>query len=448
MVEKRKIVTQIKHGERIENQDFQFDVAQVRLSDTNAYIRNYRQSAWNHFRSMQLPNTKEEAWRRTDLRNLKPGRFVINSDHRETYFNNIPERLLSPMLRGENAGSLTLSGNHSQISLKKRILEQGVIFTDLVDAEKRYPDQLEKILGKIINSGEDKFASLSAALAQNGVFIYIPKGLHLEQPLQSLIWEEGQNTASITHVAIYLDEDSSITYLQESASPEDETSIFHAGLVEICVSQGASLKFVELQSWGKNVWDFSHERIQVHRDANLEWIIGATGSRLTKAFMHVDLKDRGASGRVSGFSFLDGSQHIDYDTEQNHLAPNTTSDLFFKCALKDESRSIWQGMIYVAPGAEKTDGYQANRNLLLSPNARADSIPGLEILADDVRCSHGATIGSIDVDQIFYLMSRGIDRKSSEQLIVEGFFDPIMQRIPFESVRDRFQEIISKKMAD
>lgn len=149
---------------------------------------------------------------------------------------------------------------------------------------------------------------------------------------------------------------------------------------------------------------------------------------------------------MSGFYFANRDQHFDHDTQQNHLAASTTSDLLFKGALLDESRSIWQGMIYVAPGAMKTDGYQANRNLVLSPKARADSIPGLEILADDVRCTHGATVGKIDEEQIFYLLSRGIPRQEGERLIVEGFFDPIMQRIPFEGVRQRFQREIERKM--
>jgi Fe-S cluster assembly protein SufD len=155
----------------------------------------------------------------------------------------------------------------------------------------------------------------------------------------------------------------------------------------------------------------------------------------------------GATGRMSGFYFTDGVQHLDHDTQQNHHAPHTTSDLLFKGALKDRSRSVWQGMIYVAPGAQKADGYQANRNLVLSRTARADSIPGLEILADDVRCTHGATVGKIDPDQVYYLRSRGIPYDDAERLIVEGFFDPIMQRISFEGVRSRFQQAILDKMS-
>ena len=160
----------------------------------------------------------------------------------------------------------------------------------------------------------------------------------------------------------------------------------------------------------------------------------------------VILIGEGASGRMSGFYFTDGNQHLDHDTQQNHLAANTTSDLLFKGALLEQSRSVWQGMIYVAPGAQNADGYQANRNLILSRDARADSIPGLEILADDVRCTHGATVGKIDPEEIFYLQSRGIPTKDAQRILVEGFFDPVVQRIPFDGVRKRLVKSVSQKM--
>jgi len=214
------------------------------------------------------------------------------------------------------------------------------------------------------------------------------------------------------------------------------------------VGDNGSLRFVELQSWGRHVWNFSHERVSVGRNGNLDWIFGAIGSRLTKNFSELDLVGEGATGRMSGFYFTDGNQHLDHDTQQNHMAPHTTSDLLFKGALKGHSRSVWQGMIFVAIGAEKTDGYQANRNLILSPNARADSIPGLEILADDVRCTHGATVGTLESEPIFYLKSRGIPEEEAERLLVEGFFDPIMQRVPIESIRARLQQAIHEKTAN
>jgi Fe-S cluster assembly protein SufD len=248
-----------------------------------------------------------------------------------------------------------------------------------------------------------------------------------------------------------VEEGASVTYVHENASEDvgDDNGTgqtIHSGIVEINVGAAANLRFVELQSFGKNVWNFSHERARVDRDGNLDWVFGAVGSRLTKNFSDLDLIGPGATGRMSGFYFTEGKQHLDHDTQQNHMAPHTTSDLLFKGALKGKSRSVWQGMIYVKPGAQQTDGYQANRNLVLSPDARADSIPGLEILADDVRCTHGATVGKIDPDLVFYLRSRGIPQDDAERLVVEGFFDPVMQRIPFNGVRERFKQSIERKM--
>jgi len=299
----------------------------------------------------------------------------------------------------------------------------------------------------VVRPDEGKFAALAAALAQTGVLVYVPRGVQVEKPLHSVLWAPGVDLAYIDHILVWVDQGASLTYVHESASHTEATGqAMHAGLVEVVVGDGANLRFVELQSWGEHVWNFSHERASVGRDANLDWIFGAIGSHLTKNFSELNLAGQGASGRMSGFYFTDGVQHLDHDTQQNHLAPHTTSDLLFKGALRDQSRSVWQGMIYVAPGAQKTDGYQANRNLVLSRQARADSIPGLEILADDVRCTHGATVGKIDADQVFYLRSRGIPYREAERLIVEGFFDPIMQRIPFEGVRSRFQDAIMEKM--
>ena len=243
-----------------------------------------------------------------------------------------------------------------------------------------------------------------------------------------------------------MEQGASATVVFEAASPTDDEETVHAGIVELQLADDARLRLVELQNWGRHVWNFTHERARLGRDAALEWVFGAVGSRLTKNFSEINLAGRGAEGRMSGFYFADGIQHLDHDTQQNHLAPHTTSDLLFKGALKDRSRSVWRGMIYVARGAQKTDGYQANRNLLLSKGARADSIPGLEILADDVRCTHGATVSQLEQEPIFYLMTRGLPRPMAERLVVEGFFAPVLDRIPFEGVRKRFMGMIDQKM--
>jgi Fe-S cluster assembly protein SufD len=333
-----------------------------------------------------------------------------------------------------------------QIAFSDEIAKKGVIFSDIRSAAQKHPELVGKALGQIVQPEEGKFAALTAALGENGIFVYVPRNVQVELPLHSVLWAPGSGIAHFSHLVIWVEQGASLTYVHESASPEQDKSSFHGGIVEIHVGAAANLRFVELQSFGRNVWNFTHERAQVERDGNLDWIFGAVGTKRTKNFSDLDLVGSGASGRMSGFYFTDDNQHLDHDTQQNHMAAYTTSDLLFKGALKGSSRSVWQGMIYVAPGAQQTDGYQANRNLVLSEDARADSIPGLEILADDVRCTHGATVGKIDPELVFYLRSRGIPFDEAERLVVEGFFDPIMQRIPFEGVRARFQKAIEAKM--
>jgi Fe-S cluster assembly protein SufD len=412
---------------------------------TPAFVRQYRSDAWEDFNHLAMPSVRDEAWRRTDLRGLRAAELRL-PDASEA-LPGPPAALLQPLVSDQHGGQIVLAPSGVQSTLDEEAAAQGVIFCDLATAEAQHPEILEKIMGQIVRSSEGKFSALATAMARHGVLLYVPRGVQVVQPLHSVMWGPGIGLAFFSHLMVYVDEGASLTYVHEAASStEVEGQTLHAGVVELHVGAGANLRFVELQSWGEHVWNFSHERARVQRDGQLDWIFGAIGSRLTKNFSDLDLVGRGASGRMSGFYFTDGDQHLDHDTQQNHLAPDTTSDLLFKGALKDNSRSVWQGMIYVAPGAQKTDGYQANRNLVLSPAARADSIPGLEILADDVRCTHGATVGKIDADQVFYLRSRGIPYDEAERLIVEGFFDPIMQRIPFEGVRARFQAAISEKM--
>ena len=408
-------------------------------------LDDYRRSAWETYGRLALPTMNEEAWRRTDLRSLPADSFRLPVEGAFRDLEPVPGELLRPLVSDQHGGQVVLLPGGSQTTLDEKLVKQGVLFTDLLTAEREHPDLVRRLAGQLVRAEDGKFAALAAALAQNGVFLYVPKGVRLEQPLHSVLWGPGTNLAHLSHILVWVDDGASVTYVHESASPEADQAL-HTGIVELRVADGASLKFVELQSWGRQVWNFTHERVQVGRDGDLDWIFGAVGSRLTKNFSELDLVGEGSTGRMSGFYFADGMQHLDHDTQQNHLAQHTTSDLLFKGALKGRSRSVWQGMIYVAPGADKTDGYQANRNLILSPEARADSIPGLEILADDVRCTHGATVGKLDAEPLFYLKSRGIPDREAEQLMVEGFFDPIMQRIPFEGVRERLQQSIIHKM--
>ncbi len=445
MQERPRVVISRKPGVVSPAKEFAFATA-VALPAAVGPFKNYQSRAWDAFGKQALPDVTQEAWRRTDLRGLPVETFALPQAGAYKDLPAVPQELLRPLIADQHGGQIVLMPGGSTVDLDPALAAQGVVFTDLHAAAEQHPDIVARILGQTVNAEEGKFAALAGAFAQNGILLYIPKGLQLEQPLHSILWGPGSHLAHISHLLVLVDEGASVSYVHESASPTEMGDALHAGIVEIKVMQGASLKFVELQSWGKHVWNFTHERIRVERDGHLDWIFGAIGSKLTKNFSELDLTGEGATGRMSGFYFTDGKQHLDHDTQQNHLAPHTTSDLLFKGALKGNSRSVWQGMIYVAKGAEKTDGYQANRNIVLDEGARADSIPGLEILADDVRCTHGATVGRLEAEPVFYLRSRGIPKTDAERLGVEGFFDPIMQRIPFEGVRERFHEAILEKM--
>ena len=424
---------------------FNFTRAMKPASDGTGILEGYRTRAWEAFEHLPYPTTRDEPWRRTDIRGLD-GSVSLPGDAASAGLPPVPGALLTPLAGDQPAGQITLLPGGIEKSLNPEIARIGVIFTDIETAAREHPDLLAKALGQIVKPEDGKFAALTGALAKNGIFAYVPRGVQVEQPLHSVMWAAGAGLAHFSHLIIWVEDGASLTYVHEASSPYDDRQTLHSGILEIHVGAGASLRFVELQSLGRGVWNFAHERARVQRDGNLDWIFGAIGSRLTKNFSDLDLVGRGATGRMSGFYFADGSQHLDHDTQQNHLAEHTTSDLLFKGALKGHSHSVWQGMIHVAPGAQQADGYQSNRNLLLSDNAHADSIPGLEILADDVRCTHGATVGKIDPDLLFYLRTRGIPLEEAERVVVEGFFADIMRRIPFEGVRDRFRKAIEAKM--
>ncbi len=443
MEEKPRIV--IGRDRRVEMTRREFSVTEGDLPV--GALADYHRAAWETYLRLPWPAAHEEAWRRTDLQALPVTMFRLPQGARAGRLPDAPATLTRASAAGRPAGRVLLSPRGTRATLEASLIRQGVVFTDWRTAELDHPDLLRRLAGGLVRAGEDKFAALAAALAQDGVLLYIPKGVQVERPLHSILWGPGAGLAYFSHLLIWVDDGGAATYVHEMASPDESVDSFHAGLVEVVIGARARLTFVEVQAWGRHFWNISHARASVASQGALDWILGATGARLSKTFATLDLVGEGANGRMSGFYFADGSQHVDYDTRQNHLAPHTTSDLLFKGALTEAARAVWHGMIYVAPGAQKTDGYQANRNLLLSPQARADSIPGLEICADDVRCTHGATVGKLEEEPLFYLRARGMPPWEAERLLVEGFFEPIMQRVPVESVRLRFQRTITEKIA-
>jgi Fe-S cluster assembly protein SufD len=409
-----------------------------------AWLTKLRHSAWEQYQSMEWPDRRSEEWMRSDLRGLKIENyrpFQVRSCDDQT----CPAYLLDGV---EVAGSLrTLDGVVIRENLSSPVVDQGVYFGSLEEACRSKASLVEPYLFRVVDAHADKFAALEAAAWSSGAFLHVPRNTTVEQPLHI---HAGMTDGGldIGHVLIVLEENASATVLYECSSVNPTADGFHCGGLEIVVKPGANLRFVKLQEWGDRVWHFAQQRAVVDRDASIQWTLAAMGARFVQVAQQVSLVGEGASSQVNGTMFTRGRQQMTYNTLQYHEAPHCTSDFLYKSALQDRSRTVWRGMIKVAPGAMKTDGYQRNDNLMLSEQARADSIPGLEIKADDVRCTHGSTTGKVDEELIFYAQSRGFTRQEAVRMIVTGFFQQIFDRITIESVRKALGLAIARQVRE
>lgn len=413
-----------------------------------SWLLTARLTAWELYDTLPLPSLQSEAWRRTDYTTIRWDEAGTLLTGTAADVNAIPAENLRPLIGDAQSGLIAaVDGKivHNQVS--DVLKAQGVIFTDLDTAVREHGDLVRQhLMTRAVIPSEDKFAALHAAMWTHGVFLYVPRGKVVEVPLHSVFYNT-TNGLSLGHVLVVVEEGAQVTFLHEYLSAEGNANhMAYIGMTELLVGDRANVRYVALQDFARNANDIRHERARVGKDAQLDWIIGTMGGRFVKQFAEIELDGEGSWARMSGLYFADETQFFDHDTQQNHNAPHTTSDLLFKGGLKDEARTVWQGMIKVLPNAQKTDGFQANRNLVLSKDARADSIPGLEIEANDVRCTHAATIGKLETEPVFYLMSRGMPRTDAERLLVTGFFDPIMERIPFPEVRERLASHVEAKL--
>ncbi|HZY45593.1 MAG TPA: Fe-S cluster assembly protein SufD [Anaerolineae bacterium] len=413
------------------------------------WMRDRRRDSFHVLMDTPLPTRTDEAWRRTDFGSLrlKEIESVMSAIDGNTSIRSAPKSIKEVVNGKSTSASLVLAeGETVANNVAKDLAKRGVIFTDMDTAIQKHADLIEPLfMTDIVKPNDGYFAALHGAFWQGGSFLYVPGGVEVPQPIRSGTWLN-QHRSSFTHTLIVMEPGSRAVFIDEYASATGDKQAFANGAVEIVVRDGAQLDYVNWQDWGRNIFNFTHERAKVMRDATLHWIAIGLGTKLTKSFIDAVLAGQGSTALMSGAYFVDSNQHLDYDTEQNHMVPHTKSDLLYKGALKDKARSVWQGNIHVFPGAQRTDAYQANRNLTLSHTARADSIPGLEIEADDVRCTHGAAISQVDREEVFYLMSRGLPQTVAEQMIVTGFFQPVLDRIPMASVRTRLETSFALKM--
>ncbi len=370
------------------------------------------------FAELPLPAKTDEAWRFTDLAGFDPAAFAAEPEPGKF-------ETVSMLPELEVAGWAEVS--ETGINVRAVPVVEGVRFEPLDENDPR----LYSLVG-----WDEKFAAHNAAVWKHGLLVHVARDVDLELPLYVRIANSVPGGSLHWRLLVVAEEGSSFTLIEEYASSSPELSAYTNAVAEVFVGQAAKFEYVSIQNLSRETWHFATHHARVERDAQLDWVAGGFGSKNGKIRIQNDLNGPGATSRVTGAYFADGDQHLDYDTFQEHIAPATESDFAFKGALRESAHAVWRGMIRVEADAQKTNAYQENRNLLLSDTARADSIPGLEIMANDVRCTHGATLGRVNREEVFYLMARGLSRAEAERLIVRGFFQDVLDRIDLAPVRD------------
>ncbi|OGQ36796.1 MAG: Fe-S cluster assembly protein SufD [Deltaproteobacteria bacterium RIFCSPHIGHO2_12_FULL_43_9] len=387
------------------------DSFKILSSGDPSWIQPQRKEAWDAFVNSSLPSTQVEEFRHTDLSKLKLDGFFPNGSDTSWVFNG----------------------------------GQGVILGSLSESLKTNPRLVEPCLGKISRFKPWKLRLLHNALWSGGLFLYVPKNVRLTEPIRasSLVKESGE--AHFPHMLIILEEGSAATFINDVTTGSDGEQLV-VSQCEIVLKPGSNLHYLNVQKLNCASWCFMDQAVELHNDARLTTLSLYLGGRITKSDVFINHVGRGSSSQILGIVFGDGEQHFNIQTFQQHPAPETVSDLLYKIILDEKASSIFKGLIRIEKGGQKSNAYQSNKNLLLSSKARVDSQPKLEIIADDVRCTHGATVGSVDENQLFYLMSRGLDRREAEKLIITGFCAEVCQRFGSPPVTEALMTDLQSKI--
>jgi Fe-S cluster assembly protein SufD len=406
-----------------------------------AWRSHLRKQALDVYREQAAPATTDENWRRSSLRQLEGEAWRLH-EHVRSQRKTKSAALRTDTADKKIAGWLNLENGAITRQLERRLQTQGVILAPMAEVQ---DGSLRDWFGTLIAAEYGKFEALATALSSADSFVYVPKGIRVEHPLHFLSRENGSGV-SASRLIVVVDEGASLTLVHDSAATASKLLAVRLQLVEIIVRSGGVLHFAQVQHGKGNVWEYSHARARVEAGGSLIWNYASTGDSNGRALMEMDLAGEGANGRFAGFVCANGNQHRECITLQRHLAPHTTSDVLYKAAVLESARSVWRGMVRVEENARGADGYQANRNLVLSDEARVESLPGLEILADDIRCSHGATIGSLDPNEVFYMRTRGMPEWEVRRALTAGFFEPVISRYPEVSLQKRLRLAVDAKM--
>ena len=448
-------MTMTKSDVMIKTGTFTREAMEARLANLNepAWLAEKRRVAWSIFEDTPMPSLSDESWRRTNLRKVPWKQFVLDvapSIGKADTLADLPPaiRTLFDPDRPAAGRMLIINGQVLYHEVDAAVIEQGVVYTDLQTAAQTHSELVQAhLMAECVPPADSKFAALNAALWENGTFIYVPQEVEVEHPFHTIILLEGEGATSVHRALIIGDVYAKVDYIEENASLNEADVGLNVGVVEIIAQEGAQIRYVDIQQLGHNVYNFNTKRSLNSADSNVVWDLGEFGSRLTKTFIDGQLRGDGANMDCNGVYFLDDQQHLDLDTLMQHTGYATSGDLLIHGALKDTARAVFIGMIRIDPSGQLTNSYLKNQNLLLDKTARADSMPSLEIDANDVRASHAATISKVEEEYIFYLQSRGIPRNIAIQMVVEGFFSTIFDRMGNERVQEKLMAAVTRKMA-
>lgn len=416
------------------------------------WLRERRLAAQQIFAETPMPTTEPEEWRYTaiaEMLELEPLRFADEAKP----VADIAE--LPTGLRALAAGTGKSAGRIAQVDASVVLRElgdelqgQSVLFTSLDRAARDHAELLERHLGSVVTADISKFAALNGAFWSGGTLLYVPAGVKVDLPLRSFHWITEAGTAAFGRTLLIAGDGAEVTLVEEFASDDFDAQTLSVSAAEIIAEGSARVHYVAVQRFGAGVVHMPTDRVVAGRDARVTSLYLSLGADVNRADVQCTLQQPGAHVDLLGLYIADGTQHVDNETLQNHVSPHASSNLLFKGALRDRGRSVFRGLIRVHPKAQRTDAYQTNRNLLLSPDARADSLPNLEIAADDVRCSHAATVGQLDEEEIFYLLSRGIPKDVAMRLVVFGFFGEVLNQLELPEVKQELVRAIEHKLWD
>ena len=406
-----------------------------------AWLADERRAALRSYDATPFPTARDEQWRYSQL-----GRFTIDGlDLIEGPLSDVVSERISMRSGDSDAEGTMVIKNGKLVERQAKLAEQGVIFTDLRTALHEHEALVRKHLFSTVNATQTKYTALNSALWTNGTFVYVPKNVEVELPLGTFTTAD-RGGIGAGRTLIVVDVNAKATFIDEFTSEPFDERLFYDAATEIVLKDGAKLRYVSLQNWSRNVVHLHKQRADVGRDARLESLTVSLGGDAGRVEIESELTGLGAESEMLGLYFADEGQHFNQYTVQHHAAGRAFSDVLFKGAVRDASHAVYSGVIIVDPGAQKTDAYQTNRNLLLDRDSEVVSIPQLEIAANDVKCSHGSTTGPVPEDQRFYLMSRGLTPEVAEHVLVTGFLYEVMSRVTLPKVAEYVERVVQAKL--